>query len=368
MRRFRQLGLLIPDLNEQVPPLAQDPTDLTVIPSIDSRKAAVVCSSVDATVVLPADEPIAMEPMSPDSRQPERPSVEKISEIAIPILVIHLIALLAFVPAFWSWTNLIALLAGTLVFGQGVNLGYHRILSHKSLSVPKWLEYFYVVLALCSLEESPGKWVSTHRRHHKHSDRKPDPHSPTQNLFWSHLGWLLISRDGQQEFRQDDQHSPDIMKDPFYRLLEKHPLLPGLIFLAHAALVFLTAWAIYFALGFENGAWLATGLLLWGVFLRTVVVWHITWSVNSLGHLFGYQNYETGEGSRNNWLVALLSSGEGWHNNHHHDSASACNQHRWWEVDLTWYHIRLLEITGLARNVVRPRHIRQRRGQGTNAP
>jgi stearoyl-CoA desaturase (delta-9 desaturase) len=113
-------------------------------------------------------------------------------------------------------------------------------------------------------------------------------------------------------------------------------------------------------LGADPGvaAFQATGFVWWTVFLRTVVVWHITWSVNSLSHVFGYQNYKTGENSRNNWLVALLASGEGWHNNHHEDPASASVQHRWWEFDATFYHIRVLEFLGLAKKVVRPRKIR----------
>lgn len=284
---------------------------------------------------------------------------EQRSEIAIPILVIHLLALTACIPAFWSWLNLGVLVVCTLAFGQGINLGYHRILAHKSLVVPKWLEHFYVMLALCSLEETPGKWVSTHRRHHRHSDSDSDPHSPTETLFWSHMGWLLKSRNGKQEFHHDQNYSADLMKDRWYQTLEKYPLLPGLIYLIHAAIFFVVSWGIFVGLGFENPVWSATGILIWGVLLRTVVVWHITWSVNSLGHYFGYQNYDTGEKSRNNWLVAILSSGEGWHNNHHHDAASASNQHRWWELDLTWYHIRVLEILGIARNVIRPRFKRK---------
>ena len=302
---------------------------------------------------------VAGDAISKDSASANARNGEKLSEIAIPIIAVHVLALASLLPVFWSWTNLWVLLVGTLIFGQGINLGYHRILSHKSLSVPKWLERFYVLLALCSLEESPGKWVSTHRRHHRHSDSDKDPHSPNQNLAWSHMGWLLKSRNGKQEFCHDESFSSDVMKDPFYRALEKYPLLPGLIFLIHAALFFAASWLACFLLGAESPLWNALGILAWGVFLRTVVVWHITWSVNSLGHWFGYQNYETGEGSRNNWLVAIVSSGEGWHNNHHHDSASASNQHRWWEIDLTWYHIRLLEMVGLAKNVIRPRCFRQ---------
>jgi stearoyl-CoA desaturase (delta-9 desaturase) len=111
--------------------------------------------------------------------------------------------------------------------------------------------------------------------------------------------------------------------------------------------------------GAGEGLRFGLSLLVWGVILRTVVVWHITWSVNSLTHLFGYSTYETGDHSRNNWFVALITVGEGWHNNHHHDPASGSNQHRWWELDVTYYELKLLEKLGLARDVVLPRHRRQ---------
>ena len=113
--------------------------------------------------------------------------------------------------------------------------------------------------------------------------------------------------------------------------------------------------------GREAAVPLAVSLVVWGVFVRIVAVWHITWSVNSLAHLFGYRNYETGEGSRNNWLVALLTVGEGWHNNHHEDPTSASLQHRWWEIDVSYYEIRLLGALGLAWDIVTPRHLRRHR-------
>lgn len=287
--------------------------------------------------------------------RPIESPTESFSAIAVPILVMHLLGIVALLPMFWSWWNLVLLIVSTLVFGQGINLGYHRILTHRSLVVPRWLERLYVVMALCCLEETPGKWVSTHRRHHRHSDQVDDPHSPTHSVLWSHIGWLFRSRNGKQEFAFDDRYAADIMQDRFYRTLEHNPFLPGLIYLIHAAVHFGIAWGLAYFSGMEHPLWLATNVLLWAVVLRTIVVWHISWSVNSLAHRFGYQNYDTGEQSRNNWLVALLSSGEGWHNNHHHDQASASNRHRWWELDLTYVHIRVLEFLGLATQVIRPR-------------
>jgi stearoyl-CoA desaturase (delta-9 desaturase) len=142
--------------------------------------------------------------------------------------------------------------------------------------------------------------------------------------------------------------------------LEKKWWLAFAIYLAHVVVFYVAALAIclFFEPTFAAAAWTAYGATMWGTILRTVAVWHITWSVNSLSHTFGYQSYSTGERSRNNWFVAFIASGEGWHNNHHHDPASASVQHKWWEFDLTYYHIKLLEACGLAKSVIKPRHVR----------
>jgi stearoyl-CoA desaturase (delta-9 desaturase) len=152
------------------------------------------------------------------------------------------------------------------------------------------------------------------------------------------------------------RYARDVLEDPFYMALEKRPIW---IWLAHAAIFFVAGLVIGWS-GTDRWAGVQFGLslLVWGVFVRTVLVWHITWSVNSLTHLFGYSNYDTSDHSRNNWFVAILTVGEGWHNNHHHDPASASNHHRWWELDITYLQIRLLERMGLAHDVIRPRHVR----------
>jgi stearoyl-CoA desaturase (delta-9 desaturase) len=152
-----------------------------------------------------------------------------------------------------------------------------------------------------------------------------------------------------------DRYAKDILRDPFYKRMERTPLYPAIL---------LGSWAVFFLGGFAAGlldggtaaqaARFGASLLIWGVFVRTVVVWHITWSVNSLAHIWGYRNYETGEQSRNNWFVALISNGEGWHNNHHADPRSASHGHRWWEIDVVYATVWLLEAMGLARNVCRP--------------
>ena len=280
---------------------------------------------------------------------------------AITIVVIHLLALAAFVPWVFSWTGLIVMLVGVHVFGQAINLCYHRILAHHSATLPLWLERCFVFVALCCLQDTPGKWVATHRYHHNHSDEQDDPHSPLVAFLWGHVGWLVVKNAGTDNIATYRKYAPDVLRDQFYLNLEKSLFYIVWVYLAHAALFFAVGLSIGWLTGGTALAGLQFGLslLVWGVIVRTVVVWHITWSVNSLTHLFGYSSYDTGDHSRNNWFVALVTVGEGWHNNHHHDPVSASNQHRWWEFDITYYQIKLLEKLGLATNVIAPRHLRQ---------
>ncbi len=283
---------------------------------------------------------------------------------AIPIITIHVLALAAFVPWLFSWTGLIVMIVGVHVFGQGINLCYHRLLTHRSFKVPRWLEHFFVIIALCCMEDTPARWVANHRFHHLHSDKEQDPHSPLVTFFWGHMGWLFLHNHGTHNLSAYQKYAKDILEDPFYMKLEKRPWLVFWTYMIHAVLFFAIGFAIGAAMApageaFIGGLQFGLSLFVWGVLVRTVVVWHITWSVNSLTHLFGYRNYKTDEHSTNNWLVALLTVGEGWHNNHHHDQASASNQHRWWEWDITYYEIKLLEWMGLAKKVIAPRHKRQ---------
>jgi stearoyl-CoA desaturase (delta-9 desaturase) len=283
-------------------------------------------------------------------------------EYLVPITTVHLLACLALLPAYFSWSGLALAVVATAVFGTlGINLCYHRLLAHRSLKVPRWLERTLATVALCSLEDTPSRWVANHRLHHAHSDDPEDPHSPRTGVAWSHVGWLFHAAPQRKTCAFFDRYARDILSDKYYRFLERHPLAIVWIYAAHAA----AFWAAGLLLGRWLGgdwrsayAWAIT-CRVWGVFVRTVFVWHITWSVNSLTHLFGYRTYATDEDSRNNWLVAILAMGEGWHNNHHHDPASASVQHRWWEIDVTYYVILLLKWAGLATDVIAPRHVRR---------
>jgi len=275
------------------------------------------------------------------------------------IAVMHLLALTALFPYFFSWIGFAAMVLGIHVFGQGITIGYHRLLTHRSFKTPRWVEYTLAILGICCLEDSPVRWVAIHRIHHVHSDHQPDPHSPLVNFLWSHMGWLMVKNRDTHSFAAIEKFSKDLLRDPFYMYLEKRPFTHVYIALLQIPLFFLAGLAIGWV-GWGQAAALQLGLsmVVWGVYVRIIAVWHITWSVNSLSHMFGYQNYNTDEHSRNNWLVALITVGEGWHNNHHEDPSTACLQHRWWEIDISYYEIKMLEKLGLASDVIEPRHLR----------
>ena len=276
----------------------------------------------------------------------------------LPLAIIHGLALFVVVPWLFSWTGLICFQIGITVFGQlGVPIGYHRLLTHRSFRVPKWLERTFVTIAMCCAQNTPARWVSWHRMHHQHADEPGDPHSPLVTFFWAHTGWLVTDDHDTHSAASYYKYARDILEDPYYFYLEKNRVLANSIYLLHALLFFLAGVGCGWVWGGPlAGLQFGLSLLVWGVLARTVWVWHITWAVNSLSHLFGYRNYETRDDSRNNWFVAILTGGEGWHNNHHQDPTSATVQHRWWEIDLNYYIIKLLELVGLATHVV-PRRV-----------
>jgi stearoyl-CoA desaturase (delta-9 desaturase) len=272
-------------------------------------------------------------------------------------VVLHLLLPLAFIPWLFSWTGVALIFVGNYIFGSlGINLAYHRILTHQGLTVPKWLEHTFAVLGVCSLQDAPARWVAIHRMHHQYSDERRDPHTPLVDFFWGHIGWLIYQNKyfGTADFY--DRYARDLLRDPFYYRLERK-LLWFWIYVAHALLIFAGAFAIGWATSGElmGGLQFGLSIFVWGVIVRTVYVWHITWAVNSVTHTWGYRNYETDDESRNNWMVALCTNGEGWHNNHHAHPRCAAHGHRWWELDLTYWTILLLEKVGLAKNVVHPK-------------
>lgn len=272
------------------------------------------------------------------------------------IAAYHGLALLAFMSGYFSWSGLLVAIVGTHLCGLfGINLCYHRLLTHRGLKCPKWLEHAMVVIAMSCLQETPARWVAIHRRHHQFADQQPDPHSPLASFFWAHIGWILVHQPELSRLGIYERYAKDILRDRFYVALERHNWLVW-INLIQMPLFFAAGFIVAWLFGATPADAAQTGLsiLLFGVFVRTVLVWHITWAVNSVTHVWGYRNYETDEDSRNNMIVGLISNGEGWHNNHHADPRSARHGHRWWEMDNTWLTIRVLERLGLATDVVAP--------------
>ena len=265
----------------------------------------------------------------------------------ITTIVMGLFHVLAIVALFcFSWKNLGAFLVMYfLAINIGIGVAYHRLLTHRGFRTPKWVEYFVTACGTMALEGGPIFWVATHRVHHQNSDQEGDPHTPVDGTFWSHAGWILSGRAMHSETALLGRYAPDLTKDKVHVWLSKY----------HWLFLTLTGFA-QIALGAalaSPGHRLAGGLsmMLWGTFLRVVVGLHATWFVNSATHLYGKRRFETRDDSRNNWWVAILTGGEGWHNNHHAHPVSARHGLAWYEFDINYYCIWLLSKMGLAKKI-----------------
>jgi fatty-acid desaturase len=257
--------------------------------------------------------------------------------VGIGLGVVHLGALCALIPGTFSW-SLVALAAALyyVTGAWGICLGFHRVLTHRSLAVPRALEAVLAILGVLALQGGPIEWIATHRKHHAHTDAEGDPHDIHRGFWWSHMEWLYRPNDARLTDAEMVRLAPDLAGSRFYRFLQN----------SHAW------WTL--ALGlilFAAGGW---PWVIWGIFVRAVVTYHITWLVNSAAHHTGYQTYRTGDNSTNNWWVALLAWGEGWHNNHHAFPFSARHGLRWFEFDATWVTIKVLTWLRLARDVKLP--------------
>ena len=252
----------------------------------------------------------------------------------IGLLLIHIGALAAFVPFFFSWWAIaVAAIIAYATGALGVTLCYHRTLSHRSVRLRKPVEYITALLGTLAFQGDPISWVATHRVHHANSDKQGDPHSTRLGFGWAHIEWLFKPNPNIPTREGYEKYCPDLWNEPFYRAL--HVLhLPLQVALA--------------VLLFVAGGW---PFVVWGIFARLVFAYHSTWLVNSATHMFGYRTYKTGDRSTNSWWVALLSFGEGWHNNHHAFPYSARHGMAWYEIDLTWWTIRLLWLLRLADKV-----------------
>lgn len=246
---------------------------------------------------------------------------------------------LAAIPVIYtfSWQNLAVLLVGNWIVGSlGVGLGWHRLLTHRSFQAPKWLEYVLTILGTMSMQDPPDKWVATHRIHHRFVDTENDPHSARPGFWWSQIGWVVWGKAQDHDAATMQKYIPDLMNDRVHVLISRFYLVPI---------------AVSAVLLFAIGGW---SMVVWGVAARVVLGWHTTWFVNSLAHLYGKRPHVTGDLSTNNWFVALLTFGEGWHNNHHAFPTSARHGLEWYQFDMNWITIRLFEKFGWAKKIKLP--------------
>lgn len=237
-------------------------------------------------------------------------------------------------PFFFTWEAFgVAVLLHWMTCSLGICLTFHRCLSHRSLKLKGPTKFIGTLIGTIAGEGTPLMWAATHRVHHGHSDQPGDPHSPLEGPWWSHLWWMMVESPNRKKQLLYQYYAPDLARDPMMQFFEK----------TFGLWLIVTGVALY-ALG-------GLPMLLWGLCMRMVVAYHSTWFVNSATHLWGYRNYETTDESRNLWWVALLSYGEGWHNNHHAHPRLARAGHRWWEFDPTWLAIRFLRAIGQATDV-----------------
>ena len=251
---------------------------------------------------------------------------------AIFLGLFHVGAMAAFFVFSWKWI-VISLLLNWVGGSLGIGVGFHRLMTHRGFQTPKPLEYFLTVCGLLALQGGAINWVVTHRIHHAFTERPGDPHSPRDGRWWAHMGWMLSGTSQQHEDSVMRRYAPDLMKDPVQVWLNRLYFVP-------LALSGPVLWLI--------GGWQA---VLWCVFFRVTFGLHATWLVNSATHLWGRRRFETADDSTNSWWVALLTFGEGWHNNHHAFPRAARHGLKWYEIDVNWYAIRVLKSLGLAKSI-----------------
>jgi stearoyl-CoA desaturase (Delta-9 desaturase) len=251
-----------------------------------------------------------------------------------PLVLVHVAALVGVILSGWSWTGLALAFGFYFVRMVVVTLAYHRYFSHRAFKTSRIFQLLLAIGAQSNGQRGVLWWAGHHRWHHKHSDDPEDVHSPIQRGLWfSHIGWII----GPTWDKTDYPAVADLARFPELRFLNRPWVQHLPIALLGLALLIAGPW------------W-----FVWGFLVSTVLVWHGSFSVNSLAHVIGRRRFETGDGSRNSWLLALFTSGEGWHNNHHRYQSSANQGFRWWEIDVTYYVLRLLAGLGLVWDLRRP--------------
>ena len=253
----------------------------------------------------------------------------------VTISVVTLFHILAVAALFtFSWANLLAAVITWWIAGSwGIGMGYHRLLTHRGFKAPKFVEYFLTFCGTLGLQSGAINWVTTHRVHHAFTETDKDPHTPREGTFWAHVGWIFQGTAQNQPEETQWLYAPDLMRDKVHVFMSNYYWVTPIV-----------AAVILFFIG-------GLPMVLWGIFLRQVIGWHSTWLVNSATHLWGTRRFDTRDDSRNNGLIAALTFGEGWHNNHHAHPRSAKHGLTWYEFDVNWLQIKFLEKLGLVSDV-----------------
>jgi stearoyl-CoA desaturase (Delta-9 desaturase) len=299
-------------------------------------------------VVYKVEEPVAVAPRAlPPDQWVKRTDNGPVARAIFTVAVLGpLVAVVAAIVQLWQRAVVgtdLALLAGMyFIVAMGVTIGYHRYLTHRGFRAPAWLKLGLLILGSMSMEGPALTWASTHLEHHARSDREGDPHSPLQGFFHAHVGWIVDGFNANPA-----KYGPWLREDPLIMFATR------------------TFWlwvVVSLAIPFAIDGWRG---LLWGGVVRIFLVHHVTWSVNSVCHVFGKRPFKTGDRSTNNWLVGLLAGGEGWHNNHHAFQRSAYHGLFWWQFDLSGLIIRTLEALHVISEVqrVEPALIKKRLGE-----
>jgi stearoyl-CoA desaturase (delta-9 desaturase) len=259
----------------------------------------------------------------------------------LPFIALHLACL----GVLWvgvSWIAVVVAVASYAVRMFAITAFYHRYFSHRTFQTSRPVQFFFALIGAASTQRGPLWWAAHHRHHHKSADREEDPHSPRHGFLWSHMGWFL----SRKHFGTDHSQIPDLMKYPELRLLDRYDLLVPVVYAV--GMFGLGAGLERFFPELGTSGW---QMLVWGYFISTVVLIHVTLTINSLAHVWGRRRYATSDDSRNNWFLALLTLGEGWHNNHHHYPGSARQGFYWWEVDISYYVLRMMSWVGLVKGL-----------------
>jgi stearoyl-CoA desaturase (delta-9 desaturase) len=257
--------------------------------------------------------------------------------LKVPFIGVHVAALLGAFVVGWSWAAFAWLAGSYAVRMFAITAGYHRYFAHRTYKTSRAFQLVLALLGITAIQQGPLWWAGHHRHHHKYSDLPEDTHSPNRGFMWSHLGWIFAVRDRGTDL----ERVKDLARYPELRFLDRHDML---LAVATGVITFLVG----------GGT-----ALVWGFFVSVVVSWHITFCINSVAHVWGRRRYATGDDSRNNGLLAVLTLGEGWHNNHHHYQRSARQGFYWWEIDVSWYVLRALAALRIVWDVEGvPRHVR----------